>query len=503
MNLYHAFAQAAERHAGLPALQWEGGGWTYAELMQYANLAGHALKNRHGGEGRNIAMLCPNTPHFIPALLGILGAGHAAVPLNPLLNPEELVNLATHSDAPALLYDPLMEEKIAAVKAAMHNSAEFVPIPSLYTEGTSAERLDPSPGPEALSMILYTSGTTGNPKGVMLSHRNIYSNSESFSSVLEFGEEDSFVCVLPLFHTFAMTVVIFGAMVKGSKVLLHPQFVPQKVMEEFVKEKSVIFIGVPPMMHLLTRLAPPEVAQNHNLRVVVSGGGPLPVEVARAFEKKFNHELLEGYGLTEAAPVISHNHPGKNVVGTIGIPIPGCEVEIRDESGNALPPGGVGELCATGDNIMIGYYKNEAATREAFHSDGWLRTGDMAMFCEEGHLRIMGRYKDLIVSAGENIYPREVEETLLKFPGILECAVVGKPDKLRAEVPEAFIVAAPEARESLTPKALRQYCKEHLADYKIPEAFHVVDQLPKTATGKIRKEVIKETHYPELAAQKA
>ncbi len=495
MTLYRDYVDSIEKYGDATALQWEGGRFSFGQLKEHINRAGHYFQNELQTPGQTIVLISPNTPFFIPTAVGILGAGHVIVPLNPLLNPAEAALLIQHSDAPLVVYDPALEEKIPHVQSRFDDRVKFIPIPQVYNESNTTDDLTPETHADDLSMILYTSGTTGDPKGVMLTHRNIMSNYHGFANVLHFGQEDTFLCILPLFHTFAMTVIAFAALNSGGKVVLYPQFAPQKLMEALVKEKSIILVAVPPMLQLMARMAPPQVAENHQLRVVVSGGGPLPRTTGEQFIQKFKHEVLEGYGLTEAAPVVSVNPPGKNKAGTIGPPIEGVKVEIRDEDGKGLPLGEVGELCVMGENLMKGYYKNQKATDASFHQDGWLRTGDMAMMDEEGYIAIKGRYKDLIVSSGENIYPREIEETLLKVPGVVDAAVVPKPHKLRTEVPYAFVTLAEEAQGKVDENMLRQVCKENLADYKVPDSFEIIDQMPKTPTGKIQKNKLVEEHF--------
>lgn len=491
MTLYQNYMDSIKPYGNNTALQWDGGSFSFQELQNHINRAGHYLNQAYPKPKQNIVFISPNTPLFIPTAIGILAAGHVIVPLNPLLNPEELALLINHSGTPVVLYDPLLEEKMPLVKPLLESDIPFIPIPKLYEESTGTTPLTPDTQDDDLSMILYTSGTTGDPKGVMLTHKNIHSNYKGFATVLHFGTDDTFLCILPLFHTFAMTVIAFGALIYGGKVVLYPQFAPPKLLEAFVKETGIILIAVPPMLQLLARLAPKDVAEHHNLRIVVSGGGPLPRETGNAFHKKFNHEVLEGYGLTEAAPVVTLNPPEKNKAGTIGPTIKNVTVQIRDEEGNELAFGETGEVCVMGENLMKGYYKNSEATGASFHTDGWLRTGDMGSMDEEGYITIRGRYKDLIVSAGENIYPREIEETLMKVPGIIDAAVVGKPDTLRSEIPYAFVTVAEEAQGKVDEKMMWNTCKEHLADYKIPDGFEIIEQMPKTPTGKIQKNKLK------------
>lgn len=492
MELYNAFLKASDQFAESVAFEWEGGGWTFRELQQKANALGHRLIERLGDNRRNIGVLIPNTPNFPIALLGLLGAGHVAVPLNPLLKPGELGVLLTHGECPALLYDPVLEELAQQAARRVERDIELISVPDVMAEGVD----NPAPhapqvDPHEISMILYTSGTTGDPKGVMLSHHNIYSNVHSFAGLYEFSPKDTLPCVLPLFHTFAMTAVLFASLLYGSRIYLFPQFVPQKLVDIIFSHTNIILLAVPPMLAMTARFAPDDAPEKHNLRLVVSGGGPLPQEIANYFHQKYDHEVLEGYGLTETSPVVSANLPGANRLGTIGRPLPGVKTQVRDEEGAILPPNTVGELCVRGDLVMKGYYKNPERTAEVFYEDGWLRTGDLATIDEEGYMRIVGRAKDLIVCGGENIYPREIEEVLLRYPGVIEAAVVGKPHPLRDEVPYAFVVVDETVKDRITDSQLRKHCRVNLGDFKIPVGFQFLEELPKTATRKIQKEKLK------------
>jgi len=496
MELYSTFIHSIEKYADYTALEWEDGRLTFQELKDGVNAAGNALKKQNMGGRSNICLLAPNTPYFFYGLLGILGAGHVAVPLNPLLNPEELAALISHAESSALLYDPLLSEKVQQAAARMKTKIELIPIPQLLENNPpNLENLVPSIQPDDASMILYTSGTTGDPKGVVLTHRNIYEDCLLFTTVINFGPADTLPLMLPLFHTFAMTVILFGALMRGSKIKLYPQFAPQKILECVVLDPSVILVAVPPMLYMLARFAPEGIAAQHHIRMAVSGGGPLPMEVSKAFREKFHHEILEGYGLTETSPVVSVNLPGKNKPGTIGPPLPGIEVQVRSNNGQTLGCHEIGELCVRSSIVMQGYYKNPEATQAVFYEDGWFRTGDLARIDEEGYMQIVGRAKDLIVCGGENIYPREIEEILLRHPAVSEAAVVGRPNKLRSEVPFAFIVLNEEAKGAITESDLRKHCREHLGEYKIPEGFSFLEEMPKTATRKIQKEELKKIYF--------
>ncbi len=496
MNLYTSFIQSIAQFSDSTALQWEDGKISFREVLDWINISANEFNQRFPQKHQNVALLAPNTPNFIFGLFSILGNGHVVVPLNPLLNPEEMGALLEHAEPAVMLYDPLLEESAKKAVDFSRREVQLIPVPNLLqTETPDTSPRNPEVEADDLSMILYTSGTTGDPKGVMLTHRNILVNAGFFPSVIKFGPNTTVPLILPLFHTFALTVIVFGALMLGSRVLLFPQFQPQKILECVVQEKNVLLIAVPPMYHLMARFAPEGIDKQHNIIMAISGGGPLPVEVTRAFEKKFNFLIQEGYGLTETSPVVSLNPQERNKVGTIGIAFKGADVQIRSENGEILGTHEIGELCVKGDIVMKGYYKHPKATKEAFFEEEWLRTGDLARIDEEGYIQIVGRAKDVIVCGGENIYPREIEETLAKFPGVAEVAVVGKPHKLRTEVPSAFVVLAEEAKGKVTESQLRKHCREHLGEYKIPENFYFIDEMPKTATRKIQKEELKKTYF--------
>ncbi len=498
MELYSAFIESARKNAERTALTWEGGELSYSQLSQNSNALGHALKKRIP-ERCHIGLFAPNTPNFVFGLIGIHGAGHIVVPFSPLLNPEEIASLMRHSDINLLLFDPAMEEITKKAIELSGHDIELVSIVDLVKEGmTEASPLSPTTKADEVSMLLYTSGTTGNPKGVMLSHKNIYTNYLGFKQIINFNEHDTFIGCLPLHHTYAMTVNLYGALLTGSRLHLFIQFDPRKIVEAFLTEPNIIFAAVSPMLMMAARFAPDSAAANNNLRFAISGGGPLPDEVYYAFKKKYNHEILQGYGLTETSPVVAYNRPESIKVGTIGPPLPGVEVQVRDEQGVILGVNQIGELCVRGDLVMKGYYKNEAATNAAFYEEGWLRTGDMASIDEDGYLKIAGRLKDIILCGGENIYPQEIEDTLAKHPAVIESAVVAKPNILRQEVPHAFVLLAEQARDDVNESVLRKFCREHLGEYKIPDSFTFVDQMPRTAKGTIEKKALRQMLANEI-----
>ena len=464
--------------------------WSHGDLLSRARRVA-ALLAAHVAPSRHVGLLGQNHPDYIAGLFGALLAGRTVVPLNPLQAPPELARVIEHSEQRLLLCTrktlPLAQ---AAVKL-LSDPPQMVVLEDV-PESMDADYL-PKTNHTAddLAMILYTSGTTGDAKGVMLTHGNFLENARQYSEGFHFAESDHFYVILPLFHIFAVTTEILSGLLSGATLVLYESFNPKALLRQFTELPSGVFIAVPPMYAVLARSAPEGYAGQHKLRVCVSGGGPMPGEVQRQFEAAFGMDVCEGYGLTEAAPVLCSNVPGHNRKGCVGRAYTGTELRVCDESGCDVPAGAEGELWARGPNIMKGYYKNPVATAEALTPDGWLRTGDLVRIDENGYVAIVGRKKDVIVSAGENIYPREIEEVLAVHPSVLEAAVVGVPDERRGEVPKAFVVTVPEA--SVEAGELVAWCKERLGAYKIPHHWEVVSALPKTATGKVQKNILRQS----------
>lgn len=458
---------------------------SYSDLASLSCSLAVALREK-GFHRENIGLLLSNSQQYPLAFFGILNSGNTVVPINPLLQPSEMMTIIRHSEMRLILTESAFSGQVQNLKDNGMGGVEFVEVSNLALSTENHGQPFPVEEVPAPALILYTSGTTGDPKGVLLSHQNILSNCDAFSSLFCFSEADHFISVLPLFHTFAITVCMLGSLYSGAALHLLPKFQPRPVYDLLKEVPSGIFIAVPSMFNVMAKL-PGDTLPNQ-LRVVVSGGAALPLEIQRGFESKFGVEIHEGYGLTEAAPVVCSNRPGFNRPGTIGPALPGIEVQVWDDGDKPLPPGQPGELVTRGANVMLGYYKNEQATAQAITPEGWLRTGDIAVLDPEGYVRIVGRKKELIISAGMNIYPREIEEVLQSCPGVLEAAVVGMPDPLRGEVPRAFVV--PMEGVSLKPQELRQRCRKALAEFKVPRVFEIVEALPKTSTGKIAKKLL-------------
>ena len=350
---------------------------------------------------------------------------------------------------------------------------------------------------EDTAVILYTSGTTGKPKGAELTHANLYRNSAGVSQKLgEMSEDDVLLGALPLFHSFGQTCTMNSAVSVGATVTMLPRFDPDKALEIIDRDKVTIFQGVPTMYNAMLHSASCDNADCSSLRTCMSGGAAMPAELMRAFEEKFGCIILEGYGLSETSPVASFNHPDRErKPGSIGTPIEGVEMQVWDDDGNEVAQGEVGEIVIRGHNIMKGYWNRPDANKEAITEDGWFRTGDIAKMDEDGYFFIVDRKKDLIIRGGYNVYPREIEEVLYEHPAVREAAVVGIPhSELGEEVGAA--IALKEGAETYEAE-VREFVRSQVAAYKYPRHVWFVDELPKGATGKILKRAIE---VPQQAA---
>jgi len=343
------------------------------------------------------------------------------------------------------------------------------------------------------AVILYTSGTTGTPKGAELTHANLLANVDVTSRTLaQISEEDVVLGALPLFHSFGQTCGLNTSVSAGACLDLIPRFDPGKALETIDHDRVTIFQGVPTMYHAMLNHPERDRFDTSYLRLCISGGSALPVEVMRGFEEAFGCKVLEGYGLSETSPVASFNHPDRErKPGSIGTPIEGVEMKVVDEDGNEVPQGEVGEIAIRGHNVMKGYWKREDATEEVMR-DGWFHTGDMAEVDEDGYFSIVDRKKDMIIRGGYNVYPREIEEVLYEHPAVSEAAVVAVPDEKMGEEVGAAVVL--KQGEHAGEDDLRDFVKQRVAAYKYPRRIWFLDELPKGPTGKILK---REIEVPE------
>ena len=498
---------------------------SYAEVNTFATMVAGALADRGIRPGDKVALSCPNLPYFTIVYYGILKAGATVVPLNVLLKAREIAYHLEDSDAKAYFcFEGTPELPMGAEGYAGFGQADrcehFVMItadlaapspiegPPENPVQTMAQALAGQTGQfetvatdeDDTAVILYTSGTTGQPKGAELRHRNMRDNALSGAAL--FGADpdrpDTFLCVLPLFHSFGQTVCQNGAFAYGGTIVMLPRFEARAALDLMAREKITFFAGVPTMYWGLLGALEDAQADGldvdqlaRDLRVAVAGGSALPVEVHKEFERRFHVTILEGYGLSETSPVASFSKYGEPVrVGSIGLPIPGVEMKLIDPASlpgewREVPEGEIGEIAIKGHNIMKGYYGRPDATAEVIDGDGWFRSGDLARRDEDGWFYIVDRSKDMIIRGGFNVYPREIEELLMTHPAVSLAAVIGVPDESHGEEIKAVVIKAPGAE--VTEQELVAWAKEQMAAYKYPRIVEIVDSLPMTATGKILK----------------
>lgn len=479
MSMAHAFLEALQRHPDKVVCRDQATALTAGQVLRACQCA--AGRYAATATGQRVGLLLPNCALYPPALLGAIWAGKVPVPLNPLLKPAELDFIFQEAGIDLVVVAEPTRPLVSALAVKTVDVHEFLGA----EPGTPLEPRPAAPGDVAV--LLYTSGTTGRPKGVPLTHDNLLSNALTLIDRVQATPEDVFLSVLPLFHAFGLTILMIGPLLLGAEVI-YTRFSPDRVATLIARHKVTVFVAVPSMFRLLVRSkVPAEPFQG--LRLAVSGGDALPSSVRDAYRQRFGHELLEGYGLTETAPVISAETPRENKPGTVGRVLPGVRVRILGEEGAAQAPGQEGEVQVQGPNVMTGYLNRPEENRTAFTADGWFRTGDLGFLDAEGYLTITGRIKELIVRDGEKIMPREVEDVLERHPKVLDAAVLGEPDGERGQAVVAFVVPA---EPSLTAEELRQFCRGRLADYKVPRRVVIAADLPRGPTGKILKRALKD-----------
>lgn len=490
---------------------------SYAQLDQYSDFVAAALARRDIGPGDKVALTCPNLPYFTIVYYGILKAGAAVVPLNVLLKGREVAYHLKDSGAKAYFCFegsdelPMGREGVIGfnevegcehffvITADLEGHSRFAPHRTMMQAMMEAAQAQ-APVPtidtqlDDTAVVLYTSGTTGQPKGAELTHANMLSN--ALASEALFGADaqtpDTYMCVLPLFHSFGQTVIQNSAIAYGGTIVMLPRFEASAALQLMAKEDVTFFAGVPTMywglLGVLDDSGIDVTALAEQLRVAVSGGAALPVEVHKEFERRFGVTIMEGYGLSETSPVAAFSVRGEPArPGSIGPQIPGVQLKLIDATPGVWsdsPEGEVGEIAVKGPNVMKGYYGRPEATAEAI-KDGWFRTGDLARRDADGWYYIVDRSKDLIIRGGYNVYPREIEEVLLTHPEVSLVAVIGVPHQTHGEEIKAVVIRTPGA--AVTEDELLAWGKEQMAAYKYPRIVEFREALPMTATGKILK----------------
>ncbi|HYG21303.1 MAG TPA: long-chain fatty acid--CoA ligase [Verrucomicrobiae bacterium] len=501
MNLASAFADSASKHAEKTALYWGERSYTYAELWSQTLFAAGILSQQFSVQpGDRVALWLKNCPEFISSLFGVLHAGAVVVPINNFLKPDEVSHILNDAGIDVLITDSELGRLLPALQQQrptlqmMNAEQAFAsfPIPPGSVKFDTHLLRNSNRQEGDLAVLIYTSGTTGRPKGAMLTNANLLHNVESCRICLQSVAEDRLAVLLPLFHSYMLTVGTLLPLLTGASIVLIKSLHPARnVIQEIYQRRATILPAIP---QFYRSLANADLPAPLPLRICISGSAPLPVQVLHDFEKKHKIPLIEGYGLSEASPVVAKNPlDSTRKPGSVGLPIPHVELTAQDETGAILGPGEIGELCVRGGNVMAGYWNRPEETAKAFRN-GWLLTGDVGYHDDDGYFYITDRKKDMLLVNGNNVYPREIEEVIYQFPNVKEAAVIGHPDPRRGEQPVAFV--SPNENASIDTEALMKFVRERLADYKVPRRIILIPALPRNATGKILKTVLRKQPLP-------
>ncbi len=455
-------------------------------------------------KGDRIALVVANSLEFIVSFLAAGRLGAVVVPVNTFLKEDEIAFILNDSNAKLLISSAKFAkntenmikktsvEKIVWEGDRKELNENNISFNEILSNLESHEKVSYKPDINDLGVIIYTSGTTGKPKGAMLSYKNIFANIYGVSELMKITPKDRFIVYLPMFHSFTLTVTVLMPLFFASPVVIIRSIMPfSNIIKQTLLKRVTIFTGVPDVYNALSKAKLPWYFHWFNkVKFYVSGAAALPEDTLKRFKDKFKRgRLLEGYGLSETSPVVSVNLPDKQKPLSVGPPVPGVEIKIVNEEMVEVPVGEIGEIIVRGDNVMQGYLNRMEATSETIIND-WLKTGDLGKVDEDGFLYIVDRKKDLIISKGINIYPREIEEILVNHPLIKAAAVIGVKDEKGVEVPIAYI--EPEEGKEIDENRIKRYLKENLANFKVPKAVNVIDELPKNAAGKVLKRVLKE-----------
>lgn len=499
MNITELLTSTAARLPDQPVLYFKKEAMTYKELQSRVFRTAAGLKNLGVQKGTKAALMMTNRPEYIIAYFGILAAGGTVVPINPAFKEKEVTYILNDSESELLITEDAAKEVILQARDQLTSIKELV----LLSE-TADDRFTPwykldSPSPishitpldsEDTAQIIYTSGTTGSPKGAMITHGNLNWMSITAAVYNQMVPSDRVLCVLPLFHAYAKLQGFLAPIAHGCTIYLEERFHPVDTLKAIAGNKITIFLGVPTMYALFAQV--PQLVQQldfSHLRTAGSGGASLPAELLHKTNESLGVDISEGYGLTESTVMLMTTHrslPKK--LNSVGMPLPGIDLKVVDPEGKEVPPHAVGEVIFRGPNMMKGYYKKPQETENTI-KDGWLYTGDLAYRDEDGYHFIVDRKKDIIIRGGFNVYPRELEETLYTHPAVVECSVIGRPDPIFGEKTVAYIA---KKDPDLTEEALRDFCKDKLSEYKVPDYICFIDQIPKSGTGKILKMALKE-----------
>ena len=502
-NFYELIAFHAKKRKNKVALLVDDTNITYIELRERVDKLAAFLADKGVKEGDKVALFLRNSPEFIYSIFAISKIGAILVPINTFLKDEELSYILKDSGSSVLIASTMYEKVVHQSQAstlcefimwegdeAIVDEQNFSVNIALQSDKQVAQKIREL---EDIAIIIYTSGTTGKPKGAMLSNKNIISNAYSGQKTVNVKAKDRAIVFLPMFHSFTFSIGVMLPLSVGGSIVIIKSITPfANIFKQTLTKRVTLFFGIPDVYNALAKAKLPWYFMWFNrIRVFISGASALQPKTLDAMAKKFKRStLLEGYGLSEASPAVCMNTYRKQKAGSVGTALYGYEMKVVDMEMNELPRGGIGDIIVKGDNVMQGYLNRPEATAETIVND-WLLTGDMGYMDDEGFLFIVDRKKDLIISKGINIYPREIEECIDAFDGVGASAVIGILDDKSGEVPVVYIELA-ENIEKLDEQGLKKYMREQLANYKIPKQIHIIDALPKNATGKVLKRVLKD-----------
>jgi len=496
-SLHDVLNISVERYAQHTAINFLGQTTSFASFSEQSNQVAAGLAEQDIEQGDRVALYCINSDLYAVAYMGIVKAGAVVVAINLLLTPGEIEYILNDSGAKTIIYHEVFANNVSMFRQATPALQCYIYLgetPSEVADVKFNRLLSCDKTPPALTYntaqdvvsIIYTSGTTGRPKGVMLTHRNLVSNTASVQTAMTIRPgEDIILVVLPMFHSFAATVGMLTPLLYGCTLLPVPKFDIDLVMNTIAMGKASIFLGVPSMYNMMLNCTDEQVEKFSSIRFCISGGAAMPPAIMEKFETRFGKKIYEGDGPSECSPVTCVNPiGGRRKPASVGLPVPDVEMRIMDQDGNAVADNGIGEICVRGPNVMKGYWNRPAETKQVFFGE-WLRTGDLGHKDEAGYFYIDDRLKDMIIVNGMNVYPRAVEDVLYQFDPVHEVAVVGEPDEQRGEIPVAYVALKPG--ESCTLEDIIDFCKPRLGRHQLPRKAVFMPQLPKNATGKILK----------------
>lgn len=484
----------AERQPSAPFLvdATTGRTWSYAEVDALTDTVASELTRAGVRTGDRVGVVLPNGPHLVALYLATLKIGGVFSPVNPACTADEIRYVLRHSDPRLVCTRTSLAAAVTAARATRPIVTVDADAASWFSPGTRGHHTV-EPSPDAAALLLYTSGSTGKPKGALLTHDNLLANAAEITAWLRLDGSDRVLCIMPLFHANALVIGITTPLYCGASTVVCERFSARGFWPAVQRFQPTTFGSVATILTMvLGRGGRPPAPQQHRLRFALCGSAPVPVEVIRRFQDAAGVPVIEGYGLTECTCRATFNPLDGPRPGSAGLPI-GNALRIADDAAADCPPGVVGEVILQGRNVMPGYFRAPEATQTALRG-GWLRTGDLGYRTEDGFLYLVGRTTDMIIRGGENIYPREIEDVLYKLPGINEAAVIGVPDPLYGEAAVACVAADPA--RGLTSAQVLAHCRDHLAPFKCPHTVHFLDALPKNATGKLDKSVLRLRFQP-------